>query len=38
MGDYRIIFSHDDSASNSFNEGLSIEAREQALFLQPFRQ
>lgn len=31
-----ITFSHDDSASaNSYNESLSIEATEQALFLQP---
>ena len=31
-----ITFSHDDNAStNSFNESLSIEATEQALFLQP---
>lgn len=31
-----ITFSHDDSAlSNSFNESLSIEATEQALFLRP---
>jgi len=31
-----ITFSHDDSALvNSFNESLSIEATEQALFLQP---